>query len=33
MLRKKFDAVIAHYKQYTGVDILLIRDLVQDKLN
>lgn len=32
MLRKKYEAVIAHYKQYTGVDLLQVRALVQDKI-
>ena len=32
LLRKKYEAVLTHYQQYTGVDLLLIRDIVQDKL-
>jgi len=32
MLRKKYTAVIEHYKQYVGVDLLQVRDVVQEKL-
>jgi substrate import-associated zinc metallohydrolase lipoprotein len=31
-LRKKYNAILAHYKQYTGVDLLEVRALIQDKL-
>jgi substrate import-associated zinc metallohydrolase lipoprotein len=31
-LRKKYNAVIAHYKQVTGVDLLRVREIVQTKL-
>lgn len=33
MLREKYESVLAHYKQYTGVDLLLVREKVQEKLN
>jgi substrate import-associated zinc metallohydrolase lipoprotein len=33
MLREKYEAILAHYKQYTGVDLLLVREKVQEKLN
>jgi substrate import-associated zinc metallohydrolase lipoprotein len=32
-LRQKYNAILAHYKQYTGVDLLDIRDLIQEELN
>jgi substrate import-associated zinc metallohydrolase lipoprotein len=32
MLRKKYTAIIEHYKQYVGVDLLQVRDVVQQKL-
>lgn len=32
MLRKKYSAVLAHYKQFTGVDLLLVREKIQEKL-
>jgi substrate import-associated zinc metallohydrolase lipoprotein len=32
MLRKKYTAVIEHYKQYVGVDLLQVRAVVQQKL-
>ena len=32
-LRTKYNAVLAHYKQVTGVDLLLVRAIIQDKLN
>jgi substrate import-associated zinc metallohydrolase lipoprotein len=32
-LRKKYSAVLAHYLQYTGVDLLQVREIVQEKLN
>lgn len=32
-LRKKFNAIIAHYKQYAGIDLLKLRDEVQKRLN
>lgn len=31
-IRSKYNAVIAHYKQYTGVDLLQVRDIIQAKL-
>jgi substrate import-associated zinc metallohydrolase lipoprotein len=31
-LREKYTAVLNHYKQYTGVDLLQVRAIVQDKL-
>lgn len=31
LLRKKYSAVLAHYKQYTGVDLLAVRALIQAK--
>jgi substrate import-associated zinc metallohydrolase lipoprotein len=31
-IRKKYNALLAHYKQYTGVDLLAVRELVQAKL-
>lgn len=32
MLRKKYTAVLEHYKQYVGVDLLQVRAVVQQKL-
>jgi substrate import-associated zinc metallohydrolase lipoprotein len=32
LINQKYTAVLAHYKQYTGVDLLLVRDLIQKKL-
>jgi substrate import-associated zinc metallohydrolase lipoprotein len=32
-LRKKFNAIIAHYKQYAGIDLLQLRDEIQKRLN
>jgi substrate import-associated zinc metallohydrolase lipoprotein len=32
-LREKYTSILAHYKQYTGVDLLAVRELVQEKLN
>jgi substrate import-associated zinc metallohydrolase lipoprotein len=32
-LRRKMTAVLNHYEQYTGVDLLEIRDIIQEKLN
>lgn len=32
MLRKKYSAVLEHYKQYVGVDLLKVRDEVQKRL-
>jgi substrate import-associated zinc metallohydrolase lipoprotein len=32
-LRKKLNAVVTHYKQFTGVDLLQVRDIIQEKLN
>lgn len=32
-LRTKYNAVLAHYKQYTGVDLLKVREIIQEKLN
>ena len=31
-LRKKYNAVLTHYKQNTGVDLLEVRDIIQAKL-
>jgi substrate import-associated zinc metallohydrolase lipoprotein len=31
-LRKKYNAVLSHYEQYTGVDLLKVREIVQQKL-
>jgi substrate import-associated zinc metallohydrolase lipoprotein len=31
-LRRKYNAILAHYEQYTGVDLLAIRELIQAKL-
>jgi substrate import-associated zinc metallohydrolase lipoprotein len=31
LIRKKYNAIIAHYKQYTGVDLLQVRDIIQAK--
>jgi substrate import-associated zinc metallohydrolase lipoprotein len=31
LIRKKYNAIIAHYKQYTGVDLLSVRDIIQAK--
>lgn len=33
LIRKKYNAVISHYKTTTGVDLLLVRELIQDKLD
>jgi substrate import-associated zinc metallohydrolase lipoprotein len=33
LLRKKYTSILSHYKQYTGVDLLQIRALVQEKLS
>jgi substrate import-associated zinc metallohydrolase lipoprotein len=32
-LRQKYTAILAHYKQYTGVDLLALREQIQQKLN
>lgn len=32
-LRQKFNAIIAHYKQYTGIDLLELRAEIQKRLN
>jgi substrate import-associated zinc metallohydrolase lipoprotein len=32
-IRKKYSALLNHYTQYTGVDLLLVREIIQDKLN
>jgi substrate import-associated zinc metallohydrolase lipoprotein len=32
LIRKKYDAVRAHYTQYTGVDLLAVREIIQQKL-
>jgi substrate import-associated zinc metallohydrolase lipoprotein len=32
LLRKKYNAVIEHYKEFVGVDLLKVRDVVQQKL-
>ncbi len=31
-LKKKYNAILAHYQQYTGVDLLKVRALIQAKL-
>jgi hypothetical protein len=31
-LRKKYNAILQHYEQYTGVDLLKVRDIIQAKL-
>lgn len=31
-LRRKYNAILAHYKQFTGVDLLKVRELIQAKL-
>ncbi len=31
LIRRKYNAIIAHYKQYTGVDLLSVRDIIQAK--
>lgn len=31
-LRTKYNSILAHYKQNTGVDLLKVRELIQDKL-
>jgi len=33
MITKKYTSIIAHYKQHTGVDLLKVREIIQDKLN
>jgi substrate import-associated zinc metallohydrolase lipoprotein len=33
LIRQKYNAILAHYKQYTGVDLLEIRAIVQEKLS
>ena len=33
LLRRKYVTVLAHYEQVTGVDLLDVRAIVQDKLN
>jgi substrate import-associated zinc metallohydrolase lipoprotein len=33
MLRRKYTAVLEHYKEVTGVDLLQVRAIVQDRLN
>jgi substrate import-associated zinc metallohydrolase lipoprotein len=32
-LRKKYNSIIAHYKQYAGIDLLKLRDEIQKRLN
>jgi substrate import-associated zinc metallohydrolase lipoprotein len=32
-LRKKYNAVLKHYEEFTGVDLLKVREIVQQKLN
>jgi substrate import-associated zinc metallohydrolase lipoprotein len=32
LIRQKYDAILSHYKQYTSVDLLAIRALVQEEL-
>jgi substrate import-associated zinc metallohydrolase lipoprotein len=31
-LRQKYNSILSHYKQYTGVDLLKVRELIQAKL-
>jgi substrate import-associated zinc metallohydrolase lipoprotein len=31
-LRRKYNAILAHYEQYTGVDLIEVRELIQAKL-
>jgi substrate import-associated zinc metallohydrolase lipoprotein len=31
-LRRKYNAILAHYQQYTGIDLLEVRELIQAKL-
>lgn len=31
LIRKKYNAIIAHYEQYTGVNLLRVRDIIQAK--
>ena len=33
LIRRKYVTVLAHYEQVTGVDLLDVRAIVQDKLN
>lgn len=33
LIRQKYSAILAHYKQYTGVDLLEIRAIVQERLS
>jgi substrate import-associated zinc metallohydrolase lipoprotein len=33
LLRNKYNAVLTHYQQVTGVDLLAVRAIIQDKLN
>lgn len=33
MIRRKYNAVITHYLQSTDVDLLAVREIIQDKLN
>jgi substrate import-associated zinc metallohydrolase lipoprotein len=32
LIKKKYDAILAHYTQYVGVDLLAVREIVQQKL-
>lgn len=32
LIRRKYHSVLAHYKQYTGVDLLAVREIIQEKL-
>ncbi|HKZ36706.1 MAG TPA: substrate import-associated zinc metallohydrolase lipoprotein [Chryseolinea sp.] len=32
-LRTKYNAILSHYEQVTGVDLLAVRAIIQDKLN
>lgn len=32
LLRKKYNAILTHYQQYTGIDLLQVRDIIQAKL-
>ncbi|MFZ6011797.1 MAG: substrate import-associated zinc metallohydrolase lipoprotein [Bacteroidota bacterium] len=31
-LRRKYNSILAHYKQYTGVDLISVRNIIQSKL-
>ena len=33
LIRRKYEAVLSHYKQVTGVDLLQVRAIIQDRIN